>query len=58
MGFDHIKNKHALYRGKDCMQTFCESLRKHAKNVTDFRERKHVTINKMQAYVTFMKQKS
>ena len=28
--FDHIDNKHSLYRGKDCMKNFCESLRKHA----------------------------
>ena len=25
--FDHIENKYTLYRGKDCMKTFCESLR-------------------------------
>ena len=34
--FDHIENKHTLYRGKDCMRKFCESLREHAKNITDF----------------------
>ena len=31
--FDHIKNKHTLYRGKDCMKKFCESLKKHTKNI-------------------------
>ena len=46
MGFDHIKNKHALYRGKDCMQTFCESLRKHTKNVTDFRKKNMLPLTK------------
>ena len=25
--FDNIENKHTLYRGKDCMKKFCESLR-------------------------------
>ena len=25
--FDHIENKHILYRGKDCMKKFCESLK-------------------------------
>ena len=24
-GFDHIENKHTLYRGKDCMKMFCAS---------------------------------
>ena len=23
--FDHIENKHTLYRGKDCMKNFCTS---------------------------------
>ena len=30
LGFDHIKDKNTLYRGKDCMKKFCESLREHA----------------------------
>ena len=29
-GFDHIKNKHTSYRGKDCMKRFYESLREQA----------------------------
>ena len=27
--FRSIKNKHDAYRGKDCMKTFCKSLRGH-----------------------------
>ena len=38
--FDHIENKHTLYRGKDCMKKFCESLREHAKNIIDFEKKK------------------
>ena len=34
--FDHIKNKHTLYRGKYCMKKLCTSLREHAKNIIDF----------------------
>ena len=34
--FDHIENKHILYREKDCMKKFFESLREHAKNIIDF----------------------
>ena len=30
--FDHIENKHTLYRGEDCMKKFCTSLREHIKN--------------------------
>ena len=37
--FDHIENKHTLYRGKDCMKKFCESLREHAKNIIDFQKK-------------------
>ena len=29
--FDHLENKHALYRGKDCTKMFCESLTEHPK---------------------------
>ena len=36
--FDHIENKHTLYREKDCMKKFFESLREHAKNIIDFEE--------------------
>ena len=29
--FKTIENKDDVYRGKDCIKTFCESLREHAK---------------------------
>ena len=44
--FDHIKNKHILYRGKDCMKTFCESLREQAKNIIDFEKKKMIPLTK------------
>ena len=31
LGFDQIEMKHTLYRGKDCMKKFCDSLKEHAK---------------------------
>ena len=46
-GFDHIEDKHTLYRGKDCMEKFCTSLREHAKNIVDF-----VTVNKRRIKIT------
>ena len=34
--FDHIENKHTLYREKDCMKRFCESVRVYARNIIYF----------------------
>ena len=39
-GFNHIEDKHTLYHGKDCMKTFCESLREHVKSIIDFKNKK------------------
>ena len=38
--FDHIENKHTLYRGKDCLKKFFDSLTEHAKNIIDFEKKK------------------
>ena len=38
--FDHIENKHFLYRGKDCIENFCEPSREHTKNIIDFEKNK------------------
>ena len=35
-GFKSIENKHDLYRGKDCIKTFCKSLREHAMKIINF----------------------
>ena len=34
--FDHIEGKPTLYRRKDYIKKFCESLREHAKHLIDF----------------------
>ena len=39
-GFDHIKNKHTLYRGNNCMKKFCNSLREHAQRIVVFEKKK------------------
>ena len=31
--FRSIENKHDVYRGKDCMKKFCESLRENAMKI-------------------------
>ena len=44
--FDHIENKHTLYRGEDCMKKFCTSLKEHAKNTINFEKKKMLTLTK------------
>ena len=44
--FDHIENKHTLYRGKDCMRKIWASLREHAKNLADFEKKRMLPLTK------------
>ena len=44
--FDHMENKHTLYRKKDCMKKFCTSLREHAKNIIDIEQNKMLPLTK------------
>ena len=39
-GFDHIKNKHTLDHGKDCLKRFCESLKEHGNRIIHFEKKK------------------
>ena len=41
--FKSIENKHDVYRGKDCMKNFCESLREHALKIINFKKMKLLT---------------
>ena len=38
--FRSIESKHDVYRGKECMKTFCESLREHAMKIINFKKKK------------------
>ena len=38
--FKSIENKHDVYRGKDCMKKFCESLKEHAMKTINFKKKK------------------
>ena len=38
--FKSIENKHNVYRGKDCMKKFYESLREHAMKIVNFKKEK------------------
>ena len=44
--FKSIENKHDVYRGKDCMKKFCESLRGHAMEIINFKKKTNEVINK------------
>ena len=35
--FRIIENKHVAYRGKDCIEKFCEFLREHRTKITNFK---------------------
>ena len=51
-GFDHIEDKHTLYRGEDCMEKFCTCLKEQAKSIIDFEKKKNVTVNKRRIKIT------
>ena len=34
--FQSIENKHDVYKSKDCMKTFCESLTEHTMKIINF----------------------
>ena len=38
--FRSAENKHNIYRGKDCIKNFCESLRENAMEIINFKENK------------------
>ena len=46
--FKIILNKHDVYRGKDCMKKFCESLREHAMKIINFKKKKRKLSKKEQ----------
>ena len=63
--FDHIENKYTLYHGKDYMEKFFESLREHAKSITDFEKKKILPLTKEELkshqdakYVIFVEKES
>ena len=49
LSFKIIGNKHDVYRGRNCMETFSESLREHAVEITNFEKKKNEVINKRTA---------
>ena len=46
--FKSRDNKHDVYRGKDCMKKFCESLREHAVKIINFKTKKKLLTKEQQ----------
>ena len=46
--FQSIENKHEVYRGKDCMKKFCESLTEHEMKIINFNSKKMKLLTKEQ----------
>ena len=46
--FKSIENKHNVFRGKDCMKKFCESLREHPLKIINFKKKKMKLLTKEQ----------
>ena len=40
LSFKSIKNKHDVYKSKECMKKFCESLREQAMEIVNFKKKK------------------
>ena len=48
--FKSIENKHDVYRGKDSMEKFCESLREHKMEILNFKKMKLSTKEQQESY--------
>ena len=48
--FRSIENKHDMYRGKDCMKKFCESLREHPMKIINFKKMRSFTKEQQESY--------
>ena len=47
--FKSIEIKHDIYRSKDCIKKFDESVREHAMKIINFKKKKKEVINKREA---------
>ena len=47
--FRSIENKHDVYKGKDCIEKFCEFLREHPMKIINFKKKKNEIIIKRAA---------
>ena len=48
LSFKKIENQHDVYRGRDCMKKFCQSLSEHAMKMINFKKKKMKLLTKQQ----------
>ena len=48
--FKSKENKHDVHRGRDCVKTFCESLKEIAMKIIDFKKIKLLTNEQWKSY--------
>ena len=48
--FKSLENKHDVYRGKDCIKKFCESLREHAVEIINSKKMKLSAKEQQESY--------
>lgn len=46
--FHAIENNNDIYRDKDCMKKYCESLRKHSMKIINFENKKMIPLTNEQ----------
>ena len=44
--FKEIKNKHDVWRGEDCIKSFCECLKKYTRRINNFKKKKMKLLRK------------
>ena len=47
LSIKNIENRHDVYRGRDYMKKFCESLREHAMEIINFKKKKMKLLKKV-----------
>ena len=57
LSFKNIENKHYVYRGKDCINKLCESLRKHLMRTINIKKKKNINLLTKQHQEVYKKAK-
>ena len=55
--FDGIENNHDVYRGKDCMNKFCKTLREYTMKIANFEENKKIPLTN-EEYESYLNQRN
>ena len=55
--FDGIENNHDVYRGKDCMNKFCKTLREYTMKIANFEGNKKIPLTN-EEYESYLNQRN